>query len=100
MARMHDSLADTLAILYMKTSGGERPFSPQDIHGIDALTDGGHVRVRLCCKDSASTHGAKTCKVQLGWMTESSKKQASEVINDGLENRISELKSSIDAMNP
>ena len=100
MARMHDSLSETLAILYVKTSGGERPFPPQDIHGIDALTDGGHVRVRFCCKDSASTHGAKTCKVQLGWMTESSKKQASEVIKDDLENRISELKSSIDAMNP
>ncbi|MDE2590068.1 MAG: hypothetical protein KGL95_10440, partial [Patescibacteria group bacterium] len=83
----------------LKSGGGKDCFSPIG-EGIEELKKNGYVKVTVCKNDKNSKHGAKTCKVEIGWLTELGKKTAEVMLRDVLEERFQQLRDKINLMNP
>lgn len=94
-----ERINDNLIRAYLKSLGGTDCFSPDD-SAIKELEKEGYVNFTVCNKDKKSKHDAKTCKVQLAWLTETGKKEAEIMLQQILSDRIVMLRKKIGIMNP
>ncbi len=91
---------EQLFSIYLKTFGGIDPFPPESLDDLESFVRKKLVRTKMCNKDRAFDHGAKTCKVELAWITGSGKQQMLAEMENTIDTRLEKLDVKFNSMNP